>query len=47
MDIITPLLNAMMDLVCLAKMVSSAFRTIGITGLPVTHDDMFAHWFKR
>ena len=30
-----------------AKSVSSAFRNIGITELPVNHGDMFARWCKK
>jgi uncharacterized membrane protein YccF (DUF307 family) len=41
-DIIIPLLIAAMVWACLAKTVSSAFRTINITGLPVAHNYLFA-----
>jgi hypothetical protein len=46
-NIFIPLLIAVLGSACLAKTMSSAFRTIGITELPVTHDDMFARLCKR
>jgi hypothetical protein len=30
-----------------AKTVYSAFRTIGITEMPVTHGEMFVRWCKK
>jgi hypothetical protein len=41
-DMVIPILIAELNLYSRAKSVSSAFRTIGLTELPVNHGDMFA-----
>jgi len=46
-NMVIPILIAELNSYSRAKTVYSAFRTIGITELPVNHGGMFARWCKK
>jgi hypothetical protein len=46
-DMDNPFLITGLRPTCLSTTVFSAFRSIGLTELPFTNDNIFAFWFKR
>jgi hypothetical protein len=46
-NMVIPILIAELNSYSQTKTVSSAFRTIGITELPVNHGDLFPRWCKK